>query len=100
MALALAAAFSPVADLFLFSRHVCTHGRTYQSTLEVSGTWCLHLHYLEAVKSIPVCLSLHGPVTGLLGMAAWLEVAGTQDGVEGKGGAVEVCVLNPLTRPA
>ena len=69
-----------VADLFLFSGHMCVHmdTHTYQSALEVSGTWCLQLHYSEAVKSISLCLLLHGHVAGPLGMAAWLEMAGTR----------------------
>lgn len=55
--------------------YACTH--VYWSALEVSGTWCLHLHYSEAVKGTSVCLSLHGHVSGPLGMAVWLEMAGT-----------------------
>lgn len=49
----------------------------YQSALEVSGTWCPQLHYLEAIKSTFVCLSLQGHVAGLLGMAALLEMSRT-----------------------
>lgn len=68
-----------------------THGHTW-SALEVSGTWCLHLHYLEAAKSFSVCLVLHGHVAGLLGVAVWLEMAGTLGWCLGRrGGSGHLC---------
>lgn len=57
---------------------VCPWAHTYQSAHEVSGTPCLHLHYLEAVKSLPICLSLRGHVVVPLGVTGWLELAGTR----------------------
>lgn len=43
----------------------------------MSGTRCLHLHYLEAVKSISICLSLCGHAEGPLG-DGWLPGTGVE----------------------
>lgn len=54
---------------------MCTWAHTDQSALEVSGTRCPHLYYLEAVKNISICLSLRGHIAGPLG-EDWLAGAG------------------------
>lgn len=72
-----------------------TWTNTYCSALEVSGNWCLHLHYLEAATSISSCLSLRG----MLGMAVWLGMVGMKREFLRQREAVEACVLNPLIGP-
>lgn len=75
---------------------VCTWAHTEQSALEVSGTRCPHLHYLEAVKSLSICCH---SVVGPLG-EEWLgwNWQGPGDGALGRGDSGCSCAQTTLGR--